>query len=209
MTAILRAGGRVMYDGQWQWKQGSPVLTGTTRWPAWVVDHVGVDTLANVNYVELKYRGSDELLEQVGQLHRLEYLNLAGSPVTDAGLAQLQGLTALRWLSLDDTRLTDAGLVHLNGLGQLQNLSLGLTRVSDAGLPHLKPLTGLKTLSLVLTSISDEAGQDLPRLAGARIVAGGWGAGQAQGRAIKLSEKAARTRQRGGEGGVRRGTPHT
>ena len=192
VTAVERAGGKVMYDWEWQWKKGQPVRTRTTRCPSWLVEYISVDYLSNVTYADLRHRGSDELLEQIGQLHRLEFLRLAESPLTDTGVAHLQGLTALQWLSLADTKISDAGLAHLKGLTQLQTLLLDLTGVSDAGLPHLKPLTGLKTLSLSLTLVSDDAGEDLQRaMPGTRIAAGGWGAGRAQARAIRLYEKAA------------------
>jgi len=190
VAAIERAGGEVLFDWEWQWKQGRPVRTGTTRWPDWLVDRIGVDYLFNVTFVTLRYRGSDELLARIGQLRRLEYLDLAHSPVTDAGLAHLQGLTALQFLSLDDTKISDAGLVHLKGLARLQTLLLGLTTVGDAGLPHLKPLTALKMLSLYLTSVSDGAGRNLQRtMPGTRIAAPGW-PGRGAGRAFEIYEKA-------------------
>jgi hypothetical protein len=93
VTAVERAGGKVMYDCEWRWNnRGRPVPTGATRWRGWLSDHFGIDYFSNVTYVELSYRGSDDLLEQIGQLHKLEYLVFAGSPVSDAGLAHLDGL---------------------------------------------------------------------------------------------------------------------
>jgi hypothetical protein len=68
--------------------------------------------LASIAFVDLKVRGSDEMLERIGQLRGLEHLGLAHSPVTDPGLAHLEGLRSLRWLSLEDSRITDAGLEH-------------------------------------------------------------------------------------------------
>ncbi len=142
----------------------------------------------------LRYRGSDEILAQVGQLYRLEFLSLAGSRVTDARLADLRGLTALEWLSLDDTQISNDGLVHLKELKGLRTLSLGMTRVSDAGLPHLKAMSGLKGLNLYLTDVSDDAGRDIQRaLPGTRIAATGW-PGRNQGRAIEISEKATKAK---------------
>lgn len=194
VAAIERAGGKVMYDREWSWKWNRPVPTGKPRWPDWLVKRVGIDYLSNVTYVDLRYRGSDEILARVGQLHRLEYLTLAGSRVTDARLADLGGLTNLQWLSLDDTQIGDAGLVHLKDLEKLQTLSIGLTRVGDASLPHLKAMSGLKGLSLYLTEISDDAGRDLQRaMPGTRIAATAW-PGRNQARAIELHEKVSRTK---------------
>ncbi len=47
VAAIERAGGEVMYDWEWKWKKGRPVRTGTTRWPDWLVERIGVDYLSN------------------------------------------------------------------------------------------------------------------------------------------------------------------
>ncbi len=175
VATIERAGGTVMYDWQWQWKKGRPIPTGMNPRLALLFEPIGVDYFFDVTYVDLKYRGSDDLLEEIGQFRRLEYLCLAGSPVTDAGVANLQGLTSLKWLSLDDTKISDRGLERLKGLDQLHTLSLGLTSVSDEGLPHLKALTGLKRLSLHLTMVSDNAGHGLARaMPGTFIAATGW-----------------------------------
>ena len=133
----------------------------------------------------------DAVLEQVGRLRGIEYLNLAGSHVSDAGLAHLARLTALRWLSLTYTDVTDAGLVHLRGALRLENLLLDLTRVGDAGLSHLDGLTGLKGLLLPL-SASYRAAEHLRRAhPSIRIVLTG-GTGGAQGRALDLQEKRAK-----------------
>jgi hypothetical protein len=43
---------------------------------------------------------------------RLRALDLNGTPIMDAGLAQLTGLRALSGLVLDNTRVTDAGLAR-------------------------------------------------------------------------------------------------
>jgi hypothetical protein len=40
----------------------------------------------------------------------MSYLDLNGTHVTDAGLAQLQNMTALQYLVLDGTHVTDAGV---------------------------------------------------------------------------------------------------
>jgi len=40
-------------------------------------------------------------------------LYLAGAPVTDAGLEQLQALPQLRWLNVTGTQVTPAGIAAL------------------------------------------------------------------------------------------------
>jgi mono/diheme cytochrome c family protein len=84
-------------------------------------------------------------------------LNLAGTAITDAGLAQLAGLTKLTKLHLEKTAITDAGLVHLKGLTNLEYLNLYGTQVTDGGLQELAALPHLKKLYLWQTGVSKEA----------------------------------------------------
>ena len=82
-------------------------------------------------------------------------LNLAGSKVTDAGLAPVAQLTNLRRLRLEKTAVTDAGLEHLKGLANLEYLNLYGTGVTDAGLVHLEGLKNLKNLYLWQSKVTD------------------------------------------------------
>src|SRR5258706_3261845 len=61
-----------------------------------------------------------ELLKPVTE--QAFWLNLAGTGVTDAGLAHIAGLKNLRRLNLENTGITDAGLAHLKGLAELRYL---------------------------------------------------------------------------------------
>ena len=82
-------------------------------------------------------------------------VSLAGTQVTDAGLAHLTGLTALESLHLGGTQVTDAGVVHLTGLTALKTLWLATGQITDAGLVHLAGLSALKTLTLYDTQVTD------------------------------------------------------
>jgi len=82
-------------------------------------------------------------------------LNLAGTKVTDAGLAPLANLTNLRRLHLEKTAVTDAGLVHLKGLANLEYLNLYNTQVTDAGLANLEGLKNLKNVYLWQSKATD------------------------------------------------------
>ena len=55
-------------------------------------------------------------------LNELQSLDLQGTKVTGAGLANLKGLSKLRWLHLAGTKVTDSGLEYLKGLTELQCL---------------------------------------------------------------------------------------
>ena len=48
----------------------------------------------------------------------------------------------MTWLDLAGTQLTDEGLAQLNGLVNLQTLTLKNTGISDAGLFSKEPMTG-------------------------------------------------------------------
>ncbi len=89
----------------------------------------------------------------------LTILNLAGTNVTDAGLASIAKFPNLRELRLDRTAVTDAGLKHLSNLDHLETLNLYSTAVTDAGLVTLKHLRVLKRLYIWKTKIAPAAGQ--------------------------------------------------
>lgn len=72
------------------------------------------------------------------QPYDLQYLQLSGTRVTNAGLSYLRGLTGLRVLWLYDTQISDAGLVHLRGLTGLRVLNVRSTLVSTGGVDALQ-----------------------------------------------------------------------
>jgi YHS domain-containing protein len=82
-------------------------------------------------------------------------LNVAGTAITDSGLANIAGLSDLTALHLEKTAITDAGLAHLKGLAKLEYLNLYSTGVTDAGLANLNGLKGLKKLYLWQTKVTD------------------------------------------------------
>jgi cellulose synthase/poly-beta-1,6-N-acetylglucosamine synthase-like glycosyltransferase/Leucine-rich repeat (LRR) protein len=128
--------------------------------------------------------GLTHILASSGQLN---YLDLFGTNITDAGLASLQnkqGLQALflggtqtsdlglsyfkklnnlQILDLEGTQITDAGLQHLKGM-KLVSLKLGKTRIAGSGLKHLAGLTELRVLDLSGTSVTDDSLADLAPL---------------------------------------------
>jgi hypothetical protein len=134
VEAIQEAGGRIMYD--WEWENDFPMKNEGPRVPKWLVDRLGIDYFGAVVYVEFNVfdtyvmvkgkdagfdaarlqsyrRRFDAALAQVGRLRRLEELKLSSSEVTDAGLKHLMGLTALKKLELGSTQVTDAGVQEL------------------------------------------------------------------------------------------------
>ena len=87
---------------------------------------------------------------------QLTWLNLAGTGVTDAGMAQLEQFPKLTRLHLENTTVGDAGLAHLAKLEHLQYVNLYGTAVTDAGLAHLHQLPNLQKVYLWQTGVTEE-----------------------------------------------------
>jgi uncharacterized membrane protein len=101
--------------------------------------------------------GDAELVRLVPLGANLRWLDLGGTRITDAGLAQLAGFPNLSRLHLERTALTDAGLTALTGLAQLEYLDLYGTAVTDGGLEQLQRLPRLKQLYLWETHVTPAA----------------------------------------------------
>ena len=80
---------------------------------------------------------NDDLQKLIG-MARLENLNLQGTSISDEGLAHLKDITSLVELNVANTQVTDAGLVHLKGLTNLKSLNVQGTQVTGAGYLELK-----------------------------------------------------------------------
>lgn len=91
----------------------------------------------------------------------ITWLNLAGSQVTDGGLAALAAMPRLTSIHLERTVISDAGLAHLAGLANLEYLNIFGTKVSDAGLETLKPLANLKRLYAWQSGVTPAGAQAL------------------------------------------------
>jgi uncharacterized membrane protein len=89
----------------------------------------------------------------------LRWLDLAGTAVTDAGLAQLASMPNLTRLHLERTQLTDAGLARVSGLNDLEYLNLYATGITDGGLDVLEKIPKLKQLYLWQTKVTPAAGK--------------------------------------------------
>ena len=146
VAAITRSGGFVLYDGK-MWDPVQSGRGGPFVWH-WLVELIGIDYLSIVTEISLNSRATDADLIPIGQLSRLEYLNLSGSQISDAGLRHVRGLTILRRLYLHSTPISDAGLVNLKGLARLEVLTLVDTKITDAGLPYLRGLHRLRELDV-------------------------------------------------------------
>ena len=113
---------------------------------------------------------TDHAISCIRHMTGLEGLDVAGTHVTDSGLAHIASLAQLRALLLEGNPVTDVGLVHLAALTKLETLELWGSRVavSDAGLVHLAQLTALHDLTLWGTKITDDGLVHLHRLTSLR-----------------------------------------
>ncbi|TMQ21645.1 MAG: hypothetical protein E6J90_13835 [Deltaproteobacteria bacterium] len=94
----------------------------------------------------------------------LRVLHLAGSDVSDDGLAALRALGELEELTCGDTRLTEA-VADLSAWPRLRTLSLTGLAITDRALPGLAAHTPLVTLDLSATNLRDPSPlAALPRL---------------------------------------------
>lgn len=149
VAAIEAAGGNVEY-----------AATDQTLWgfyPAYYLrDWLPRDYFDDVDDVWLDYCNvADDVLVDLRALKDLQFLRLAGNPITDTALSHVRGLTRLKELYLDDCPITDAGLANLRELTQLEHLDLRNTDITDAGMIHLRELTSLEALALDDTQITD------------------------------------------------------
>lgn len=134
----------------------------------------------NTNLLEVSFPSgasavTDEtvaLLAPIAQ--QVAELNLAGTKVTDKGLAALEKMTNLRRLHLEKTAVTDEGLAHLKGLTNLRYLNLYNTAVTDAGVAELTSLKSLRHLYLWQSKATDDGASKLKSALPNVVVDMGW-----------------------------------
>lgn len=118
--------------------------------------------LVRVNYQLVGDEITDEHLAKLPPLaNQLVWLNLAGSKITDAGLAHIAKLPKLTKLHLENTAVSDEGLKHLANLEHLEYLNLYNTKVSDAGLSHLEGLGKLRNLYVWQSEVTQDGARAL------------------------------------------------
>jgi uncharacterized membrane protein len=123
-----------------------------------VITPVAVDQpWVSCNAAVVKSFGDTELLKLASIGSNIITLNLAGTKVTDAGLAAVRQMPNLQQLRLERTVVTDAGLKNLSKLRKLDYLNLYGTTVTDAGLQALKGLPSLRHLYLWQTKVTPDA----------------------------------------------------
>ena len=91
----------------------------------------------------------DDLLRQLPQLPRLEYLSLVDTQISDAGLAVMPDtLPAIRTLRISGSSLSGEGVAYLQPCKQLANLRINGSPLTDAGLAAISQLHELQCLQI-------------------------------------------------------------
>jgi internalin A len=155
------------------------------RGPKWLRDALGPDVFDTVINVSIEGDNvDDELLEDVGKLHGVEWLTIRGHAAPDltaAGMAQLRtlsrlkslslqgftdshgfvaglkGKTSLRRLWLPEAAVTDDEMAIIGGFSELEVLKLDGRNVTDRGFAHLANLKELSLLEMPGVRITDLA----------------------------------------------------
>lgn len=136
ISAITMVGGYYYYD--FQFANGEYRQDEHPVGPDWLWRRVDLSYVCDVKAVGLNCKpATDETLEQLASLRKLEVLDLTCSKITDKGLKHLKFMKKLSYLRLDSTETSDAGLVYLQDLKQLKELLLIDTRVTDDGVAEL------------------------------------------------------------------------
>lgn len=131
--------------------------------------------IVGVNFMRVAKDTNDTHLPQLQKIAtQLEWLNLADTKVTDAGLANLKDLKHLTRLHLEKTDIGDAGLAHLEGLANLEYLNLYGTKVTDKGLASIAKLPNLKKVYLWQTQVTDAAADAFRESHAKLMVDNGW-----------------------------------
>ncbi|WP_437201933.1 leucine-rich repeat domain-containing protein [Planctomicrobium sp. SH664] len=107
-----------------------------------------------------------ELAALPSGLEQIRELDLSKSPVTEAGLQQLNKFPELKRVNLSDTRTSNDSLRFASQWPRLEELLLDRTAVDSSGLAHLSKATGLKRLTLSSAPINDPGLQSLESLTG-------------------------------------------
>src|SRR5262245_37116713 len=110
---------------------------------------------------------SDELLQDLHHIKKLQSLSLQGNNVTDSSLKVVGSLQGLQSLQLRHARrVTHTGMKELRELEELKTLILAHTPVTDLAAEELGQLASLRNLALFDTQLTDEGMKHVGKLTG-------------------------------------------
>lgn len=115
---------------------------------------------STIVFLPAEWKGGDEQLRWLEDLHQVVDLRLVQAPITNAGAERIGRLKSLQSLRLIETRMTDDGLVHFEKLPALGFLHLegtaGGNEFTDRGLDHVSHIERIGTLHLYGAGFTDE-----------------------------------------------------
>jgi hypothetical protein len=142
--------------------------------PAWLAKLVGPDSMGlftrlteielnehTDGHAEKKPRPkeesvSDEWLKNLADLPDLTRLEIAGTNISDAGLASLRNLKNLEQFNVCLTPVTDGCLKHLAGLTHLKRLVICSTKVTGSGFKDIPDWPKIESINLHSNATTDE-----------------------------------------------------
>jgi hypothetical protein len=122
----------------------------------WVVDDDAFAHVVGV-YFDPYTVVSDDELDVLTEVPRLQVLELCGPRITDKGLAHIGNLSQIKRLTLYETQVTTTGLSAFPIGKNLEELYLGGGTVNDASLKDINRLTNLRLLAIHRSSAITDA----------------------------------------------------
>lgn len=151
--------------------QVDAVRNGRSRGIAADLDRLGSSELQNLGQLsrlqslELpRARCGDEIAAVLEALPELEVLVLGETTIASVGWDAIVGVAKLKRLNLAECAITDADLGKLSHLTELESLRLGSRRLTDGGLSEIAKLTKLRHLILRYAAVTDDGVVALAKL---------------------------------------------
>ncbi len=162
VAGIREFGGWVYYDFHYPSvvaKPGLVVVDAEPSTPGWLIDLFGVDCFHEVVSVnlysgernkqpELNSRYSDDAMEHLADLPKLESLVVGTRQASPESMVHLSELTNLRYVAFSEAHIGDEGAAHLKKLDELRELYLLDARLTDESMETIGRLPKLKRLVL-------------------------------------------------------------
>ena len=99
---------------------------------------------------------TDESIETIAGLPRLQHLRLRLSPISDRGLKLLSEAESLWYLNLPHAECTSEGIAALANLPRLRQLRLGSPNLSNEVTREIAKLDSLRGIHLIGVAVTDE-----------------------------------------------------
>lgn len=119
----------------------------------------GLVTVPAGRNIQLEIRKEGQLeLTALKQLdpHAIQSLDLSGSAVKDADLAEIVHFNRLNEIDLSDTQITDSGVENIAKIHSLKKIWLDNSKVTDSALKALTALQELQKVSFVGTEVTEQ-----------------------------------------------------